>query len=71
MAIRQRVFLILRDLFGGVKIMTDIQKKMWDALCKMSGEDVARLFVNWCGEQILDNDFYKNMVDEGEIEDEE
>ncbi len=50
--------------------MTDTQKKMWDALVKMSGEDVARLFVNWCGEQILDDDFYKNMIDEGVIENE-
>lgn len=51
--------------------MTDVQKKMWDALVKMSGEDVARLFVNWYGEQILDDDFFKNMIDEGVIENEE
>lgn len=51
--------------------MTDVQKKMWNTLVKMSGEDVARLFVNWCGEQILDDDLYKNMIDEGMIENEE
>ena len=51
--------------------MNEMQKKIWNTLCSMSGEAVARLFVNWCGEQILDDDFYKNMIDEGVIENEE
>lgn len=45
--------------------MTDIQEKTWDALCEMSGEDVARVLTNYYGNQILSEDFYKFLVDEG------
>lgn len=51
--------------------MTDIQEKMWDALCEMSGEDVARVFTNYFGNQLLNDDFHKYLIDEGWMEPEE
>ena len=51
--------------------MTDIQEKMWDALCEMSGEDVARVFTNYFGNQLLSDDFHKYLIDEGWMEPEE
>ncbi len=49
--------------------MNRIQHHIWDKLCEMSGEDVARALINWHGNQILDEDFYYYLVDEGLIED--
>lgn len=51
--------------------MTDIQEKMWDVLCEMSGEDVARVFTNYFGNQLLSDDFYQYLIDEGWMESEE
>lgn len=50
--------------------MTDTQEKMWDALVEMSGEDVARAFTNFFGNQILSEDFHQFLVDEGYMESE-
>jgi hypothetical protein len=52
------------------KKMTDIQEKMWDALVGMSGEDVARAFTNFFGNQLLSEDFCQFLVDEGYMESE-
>ena len=51
--------------------MTDMQEMMWDVLCEMSGEDVARVFTNYYGNQLLSDDFYQFLVDEGYIENED
>lgn len=51
--------------------MTDMQEKMWDTLVKMSGEDVARAFTNFFGNQLLSEDFHQFLVDEGYIESED
>ena len=51
--------------------MTDVQKKMWDALVKMSGEDAARAFANFFGNQLLSEDLHQFLVDEGYIEEDE
>lgn len=48
--------------------MTDIQEKMWDVLVEMSGEDVARVFTNFFGNQLLSEDFHQFLVDEGYME---
>ena len=48
--------------------MTDTQEKMWDVLCEMSGEDVARVFTNYYGNQLLSDDFHQYLVDEGWME---
>lgn len=50
--------------------MTDIQEKMWNALVGMSGEDVARAFINFFGNQLLSKDFCQFLVDEGYMENE-
>lgn len=51
--------------------MTDMQEKMWDTLVEMSGEDVARTFTNFFGNQILSEDFCQFLVDEGYMESDE
>lgn len=51
--------------------MTDMQEMMWDVLCEMSGEDVARVFTNYYGNQLLSEDFNQFLVDEGYIENED
>ena len=51
--------------------MTDMQEMMWDVLCEMSGEDVARVFTNYYGNQLLSADFHQFLVDEGYIESED
>ena len=53
------------------KKMTDMQEMMWDVLCEMSGEDVARVFTNYYGNQLLSEDFHQFLVDEGYIENED
>ena len=45
--------------------MNELQQKMWDILCGMSGEDVARAFTNWHGNQLLSEGFAEFLVDEG------
>lgn len=48
-----------------------MQEKMWDVLCEMSGEDVARVFTNYYGDQLLSDDFRKFLIDEGYMASEE
>lgn len=50
--------------------MTDEQAKIWDALCELDGETVARLFTNYYGNQLLDEDFHEFLIDEGVMEEE-
>lgn len=45
--------------------MDKLQCKMWDALCTLSGEEVARLFTNYYGNRLLDEDFAEFMEEEG------
>ena len=45
--------------------MNELQARMWDILCGMSGEDVARAFTNWHGNQLLTEGFAEFLVDEG------
>lgn len=44
--------------------MTDLQLKIWNALTRMDGETVARLFTNFYGNQLLDEDFYEFLEQE-------
>lgn len=50
--------------------MTEKQEKMWDVLVGLEGEDVARLFTDWHGTQLLSDGFYEHMIEEGYIEEE-
>lgn len=46
-------------------MMTELQKKIWDRLCELDGEEVARLFTNYYGNQLLDKGFKEFLEDEG------
>lgn len=45
--------------------MTELQKEIWDSLCDLSGEDVARLFTTFYGNQLLSKDFAEFLEEEG------
>lgn len=47
--------------------MGEIQVEIWDALCNLDGETVARLFTNYYGNQLLTDDFREFMEEEGAI----
>ena len=47
--------------------MTKLQIKIWEILCELSGEEVARLFTNYYGNQLLSEDFKDFLEDEGVI----
>ena len=42
-----------------------------NALCKLTGEQVYGLFTGWHGLQLLDDSFYKYLVDEGILPDDD
>lgn len=48
--------------------MTIQQNQIWDILCEMSGEEVARAFTNYHGNRLLSSDFAEFLVDEGYCE---
>jgi hypothetical protein len=52
-------------------MMTRQQMMMWDVLCGMSGEEVARAMTNYYGNRLLAGDFAEFLVDEGYCEPEE
>lgn len=47
-------------------MLTELQKKIWYKLCELDGEEVARLFTNYYGNQLLSNDF-KEFLEEEEV----
>ena len=54
--------------------MNDTQLEMWDALCELSGEEVARLFTDYHGTCLLSDGFRAFLGDEGvmpEIDDDD
>lgn len=46
--------------------MDEIQTEIWNRLCKLDGETVARLFTNYYGNQLLDKDF-KEWLEDNEV----
>lgn len=50
-------------------MMTELQKKIWYKLCELDGEEVARLFTNFYGNQLLSEEFKEFLEDEGVIYD--
>jgi len=46
-------------------VMNYTQKRIWEALCELDGETVARLFTDWLGNQVMDEDFYEFLENEG------
>ena len=49
--------------------MDRVQSCIWDKLCTMSGEEVAKTLTDWHGNQLLDTGLYKHMIDEGLMDD--
>ena len=47
-------------------MMTELQKKIWYKLCELDGEEVARLFTNFYGNQLLSADF-KEWLEEEDV----
>lgn len=45
--------------------MNETQEQVWDILCGMSGEEVAQLWTNIYGNQVLDDE---DVVDELELQ---
>ena len=50
-------------------MMTELQKKIWYKLCELDGEEVARLFTNFYGNQLLSEEFKEWLEDEGVLYD--
>jgi hypothetical protein len=46
-------------------MMTELQKKIWYRLCELDGEEVARLFTNFYGNQLLSEEFKEFLEEEG------
>ena len=46
-------------------MMTELEKEIWYRLCELSGEEVARVFTNYYGNQLLSADFKEYLEDEG------
>lgn len=55
-----------RGFWGGS--MNKSQEVMWALLCNLSGEQVARLFTEYYGLQLLDDDFFAHLVVEEYME---
>ena len=45
--------------------MDKTQTEIWYKLCKLDGEEVARLFTNFYGNQLLSEEFKEFLEDEG------
>ena len=45
--------------------MNDMQMEMRDALCELSGEEAARMFTDYYGNQLLDDGFRAFLGEEG------
>lgn len=48
-------------------MLDEIQAMIWEALTKEDGETVARLFTNYYGNQLLDEDFLEFLKQENII----
>lgn len=48
-------------------MMTELQKKIWYKLCELDGEEVARLFTNFYGSQLLSEEFKEWLEEEGVV----
>lgn len=50
-------------------MMTELQKKIWYRLCELDGEEVARLFTDFYGNQLLSEEFKEWLEEEGVLYD--
>jgi len=51
--------------------MDNTQRYIWDILCSLSGEEVAKLFTGYHGLQLINVGFYNYLVEEGYIEEQD
>ena len=51
--------------------MTTRQEKTFLALLELTTEEVVSALLDWHGEQLLDDAFMQQLIDEGLMEDEE
>ena len=51
-------------------MFTETQNKIWEALEGLTGEDVARLFTNYYGNKLLNDEFLEFLIEEGVIDEE-
>jgi hypothetical protein len=52
-------------------MMTEKQTKIWELLCTLSGEQVARIFTDWHGTQLMDDGLIQYLKFEGYMGDNE
>lgn len=45
--------------------MDKTQTEIWNVLCELSGEEVARIFTNYYGNKLLSADFKEYLENEG------
>ena len=48
--------------------MSEKQQEMWDKLCELDGETVARLLTDYHGTQLLSDGFREHLQEEGYLE---
>ena len=46
-------------------MLDKIQREIWNALCKLSGEEVLNLITDYYGCRLLNEDFKEFLEDEG------
>ena len=51
--------------------MTTRQEKMYDVLLELTTEQAVDALLYWHGEQLLDDGFMQQLIDEGYIEEED
>lgn len=54
-----------------MKTYDEKQEEMYDLLVDLDAETVTNLFTNYYGMQLLGNDFYQFLIDEGYIDEPE
>lgn len=45
--------------------MDETQRQIWEALCRLDGETVARLFTDFHGTHLLSEGFKEHLEEEG------
>lgn len=68
MSIKQ-IYVLRKDVY--MKTYEEKQEEMYDLLVGLEAETVTNLFTDYCGMQLLGNDFYQFLIDEGYIDEPE
>lgn len=68
MSIKQ-IYVLRKDVY--MKTYEEKQEEMYDLLVGLEAETVTNLFTDYYGMQLLGNDFYQFLIDEGYIDEPE